>query len=120
MSDEDNKLPKNPEKRHYQRIDLELPVDLEVNGEKVSATTENISCGGMFLPNISAEIKEKQEVITFIRLPDRSQSIRLPAKISRVEKKLKEAQKNIAVQFHGLYDDNLMAIDHYIKWKLLN
>lgn len=111
----DNQFPKNPEKRHYQRIELELPVEIEVNGERVSATTENVSCGGMYLPNLNGTLEEKQEFVAIINLPDRAEAIRLKAKVLRIAR-----EGNVAAEFDGLYDDNRLEIDRYIKWKLLN
>ncbi len=116
----DNQFPKNPEKRHYQRLELELPVEIEVDGEKVSATTENVSCGGMYLPNLNLNLADKQEFTAFINLPDRAEAVRLKAKILRVVQGLSDGPRGVAVEFDGLYDDNRLAIDRYIKWKLLN
>jgi hypothetical protein len=118
MSDEDSGFPKTPEKRHYQRIDLELPVEIEVDGRKLSATTGNVSCGGMYLPNLQSDFKEAQGIVTFINLPSRSEAIRLNAKITRVENEA--AAGGVAVEFDGLYDDNRLEMDRYLKWKLLN
>lgn len=117
---EKNRIPKIPEKRHYPRIEMELPVELEVDGKKVQATTDNISCGGMFLPDIAELLEEQQDVIAFVTLPDQSKSIRLPAKIARIERKIANNSKGIALQFDGLYDTNRLEIDRYVKWKLLN
>lgn len=121
MSDQDNQFPKTPEKRHYQRIDMELPVEIEHGGKRVSATTENVSCGGMFLPNMDADFTELQDVVTFINLPERAEAIRLTAQVRRVENSPADGGRpGIAVEFSGLYDDNRLEIDRYIKWKLLN
>jgi hypothetical protein len=119
MNDGSNHFPKNPEKRHYQRIEMELPVEIEIDGAKVSATTENVSCGGMFLPNMETSLGEAQEVVTYINLPERSEAVRMPAKVLRIEKKDGHAP-GVALQFHGLYDDNHLAIDRFVKGKLLN
>lgn len=123
MSKHDDGFPKNPEKRHYQRIDMELPVEIEHDGRRVNATTENVSCGGMFLPNIDedAGFSESQNIVAFINLPDRSETIRLTGTVRRVEVS-KPASKGhgVAVEFSGLYDDNRLEMDRYIKWKLLN
>lgn len=121
MSDQNNQFPKTPEKRHYQRIDMELPVEIEVDGKKVSASTENVSCGGMFLPNLAGEYCEDQDVVAFVSLPGRSAAVRLSARVRRVEEAEDPGLHNgVALQFDGLYDDNRLEIDRYIKWKLLN
>lgn len=100
---------------------MELPVEIEHEGKRVSATTENVSCGGMFLPNMHDDFSEEQDVVTFINLPDRSAAIRLTAQVRRVESSPEDGGKpGIAVEFNGLYDDNRLEIDRYIKWKLLN
>lgn len=116
-----NKIPKITEKRHYQRLECELPVRLEVGGKALNATSQNVSCGGMFLPlNENETFQEKKELIAFINLPDRAETIRLPAKINRLEKNLQNKLKGIALEFQGLYDTNRLELDRYVKWKLLN
>ena len=114
------KMPKYTEKRHYQRLDCELPVVLETNGQKIKTTAENVSCGGMFLPFENGEVIKDQEFVTFIQLPNRSEAIRLAAKVRRLEKDLTDKVKGIAVEFQGLYDNNRLEIDRYVKGKLLN
>lgn len=116
-----NKIPKITEKRHYQRLECELPVRLEVDGKALNATSQNVSCGGMFLPwNEDKTFEGKKELIAFINLPDRAETIRLPAKINRLEKDLENKLKGIALEFQGLYDTNRLELDRYVKWKLLN
>lgn len=115
-----NGMPKIPEKRHYQRLECELPVVLEFEGETISATSDNVSCGGMYLPLNQIELAEEQNVIAFISLPEKSRAVRLPARVRRVEKTTENKQAGIALEFEGLYDSNRLEIDRYVKWKLLN
>lgn len=119
MSEENDRFPKNPEKRHYKRIDLELPVEILFEGNKVAATTENVSCGGMYLPNIDADFSASKDIIAIVNLPDRAAAIRLSAKVARIEEGETKKQ-GVALEFDGLYDDNRLEMDRYIKWKLLN
>jgi c-di-GMP-binding flagellar brake protein YcgR len=115
-----NRMPKIPEKRHYQRLACELPVVLEFEGETVSATADNVSCSGMYLPLHQTELAEDQNVIAFINLPEKSKAVRLPARVRRVEKDIENRLRGIALEFEGLYDSNRLEIDRYVKWKLLN
>lgn len=116
MSD---KMPKYPEMRHYQRVDMELPVRLEVDGRIIESTTENISCGGMFMPtNTSSPLNEKDLLTAFITLPDAPQKeVRLTGKICRIQKNKDNAVSGLAIQFNGLFDDNHLELDRLIKWK---
>jgi len=120
MSDD---FPKGPEKRNYQRVELELPVRLEVAGQEIQTTTENISCGGMFLPTpIQAEdsFVEDQVITAFISIPDQNKVIKMAGSITRVHKKYNADTVGLAIQFSGLYDDNRLEIDRFLKWKMLN
>ena len=77
--------------------------------------------GGCFCHGTTRKIsKKKKELIAFINLPDHAETIRLPAKINRLEKDLKNKLKGIALEFQGLYDTNRLELDRYVKWKLLN
>ncbi len=116
-------LPKRPEKRNYQRLDLELPVRLEVDGQEIVSNTQNISCGGMFLPTDESETKlfnEEKELTAFITIPDECKVVKLSGRIRRVQRKSDFDPAGIAIQFSGLYDENFLEIDRYLKWKLLN
>lgn len=117
-----NKMPTVPEKRHYKRLKCELPVVLEFDGETISATSQNMSCGGMYLPLQNDTFVENKppKIIAQIMLPDRIECIKLPAKISRFEKDIQNKLKGVALEFEGLYDNNRLEIDRFIKWKLLN
>ncbi|MBF0106677.1 MAG: PilZ domain-containing protein [Deltaproteobacteria bacterium] len=113
-------IPSRPEKRKYTRLDVELPVRLEHNGKEIESTTENISCGGMFLPIFNEAVRADENLTAFISMPEGSRVVKLAAKICRVNTNLQGNVSGVAVQFSGLYDDNHLEIDRYIKWKLLN
>ena len=115
-----NRIPKVPEKRHYQRLQCELPVRLEYDGEAVSATSDNVSCGGMFLPINNINVSEDQPIVAFINLPESARAVRLTARIKRIEKDPDNKFKGVALEFEGLYDSNRLEIDRYVKWRLLN
>jgi len=114
------KLPKRPEKRHYKRIEMELPVRLEMNGKKIEATTENVSCGGMFLPMKPCDLKVDEHLTAFVSLPERAAPVKLSGRVCRIVENPGAENTGVAVEFSGLYDENQMAIDHLVKWKLLN
>lgn len=123
MSEEFKDLISQPEKRHYQRLDISLNVQVEIDGQKIQATTQNISCGGMFLPDVNMDLTAElvdSKVLTFINLPDHAEAIRVPAKIRRVERCLESKKIGVAFEFNRLYDDNRLQIDRFVKWKLLN
>lgn len=115
-----NKIPKEPEKRHYQRLQCELPVLLEFEGETVAATSGNVSCGGMYLPLNRTDVAEDTPVIAFINLPDKPRAVRLPARVRRLEKDVGDNPSGLAIEFEGLYDSNRLEIDRFVKWKLIN
>jgi hypothetical protein len=112
-------MPKNPEQRHYQRLYEELPVNIQVDGESIHTTAQNISCGGMFLPTVKSAVTADQKIIAFINLPDELKPIRMAGRIARVTSH-STTEVEVAVQFSGLYDDNHLAIDKYIKHKTMN
>ena len=109
-----------PEKRHYQRLDIFLDVSLEFDGQKLEATTSNISCGGMFLPDIASLLTIESDIVVYVRLPDQTQKIKLPARVRRIDTKLESKKIGVALEFNRLYDDSRLQIDRFVKWKLLN
>lgn len=111
---------KKPEKRSYQRLDLELPVQIEIDGKRMDTTTENISCGGMFLPSLPEDLKQNADITAEITIPEMQKSIKMSGTVLRVQKNPAHRGSGVAVQFTGLYDDNHLTIDRYIKWKLLH
>lgn len=113
-------FPKKPEKRNYQRLDLELPVQIEIDGRRMDTTTENISCGGMFLPSLPEDLKQNADITAEITIPEMQKSIKMSGTVLRVQKNPAHRGSGAAVQFTGLYDDNHLTIDRYIKWKLLH
>lgn len=116
----DDGMPKRAEKRHYQRIAAELPVRIEYGGKTVEATTENISCGGMFLGGLNRELNPDDTVTAFVTLPEDCKVVKLSGRVCRVQPTADSAVQGIAVQFRGLYDENRLEIDRYVKWRLLN
>ena len=40
----------HPEKRNHRRLDVDLDVNLVIDGKRIDTTATNISCGGMFVP----------------------------------------------------------------------
>lgn len=117
----DDGFPKSPEKRHYQRIDLELPVVLEYNGTEIKSTTHNISCGGMFLPNGEHQFKQDEPVVAFLSLPDAAKTVKLNGRVCRIVGEATSTDPSgVAIEFNGLYDENQFAVDRFVKKNLLN
>lgn len=104
-----------PEKRNHQRIDIDLPVDIIIEGKKISASTSNISCGGMYLPMPKeSTLQEHAALEITLSLP----SIDKPVKVMGAVNRIDGTDQGIAVEFQGLYDDNILAIERFIKSKL--
>jgi c-di-GMP-binding flagellar brake protein YcgR len=100
------------EKRLFKRLDVGLEVELMLDGEPLKATTANISCGGLFLMLDPDQIQKDQHVSVVIHLPNRERPVELSANILRREK---TKRQGVALQFEGLYNDNILAIEQFIK-----
>lgn len=109
-----------PERRNYHRIPVKLDVDLVINGQKMNATASNISCGGLFLPLPSKSVeKHTAPVEVMLTLPDHKRPVKVIGEISRLhETKQSKEQPGLAIKFKGLYDDNILAIERFIKSRM--
>lgn len=107
-----------PERRNNLRLNVELDVNLTIDGIHLDATTSNISCGGMFLPIERSTLPSDAPVEVMLHLPDSVQPVRLTGQVARYEEIPTEPSKGVAIRFNGLYDDNILAIDRFIKNKL--
>lgn len=110
-----------PERRNYRRLEVKLDVDLVIEGQKVNTMTENVSCGGLFFPSKNFSFfKQNSNVEVTLNLPDTKNPVKIIGEISRCQllpEKL--PQKNgVAIKFRGLYDENILALDRFIKNKL--
>lgn len=103
------------EKRLFKRIDVGLEVELMVDGSALHATTANISCGGLFLMLDAKELKEVQDLSLVIHLPNRQKPVQVVAEVLRKEN---DSREGVAVKFQGLYNDNILAIEQFIKSNL--
>lgn len=94
----------------------ELPVRLEFADQSIYANTENISCGGMFLPEVNhgMDIDVDDEITAFLTLPSKTKTVKVNCHVSRVQR---QPDSGIALEFRGLYDENIQEIDTYIKNK---
>lgn len=106
----DSSFLKNPERRQTRRMDVDLGVHLKIDGQELSANASNLSCGGMFIPMQKTIVKEKDSLQMVIHLPDMDKPVKVFGEIARVL----EGQ-GVGVKFTGLYDDNILAIDRFIK-----
>ncbi|MBI2340723.1 MAG: PilZ domain-containing protein [Deltaproteobacteria bacterium] len=109
-----------PERRNYRRVHVDVEVDLLLNGQNVKTTAVNLSCGGMYLPVKKKEVREQEKVQAAVYLPDMSKPVVVAGEVARVEKGsfLSPRKGGLAIRFSGLYDDNILAIDRFIKDKL--
>lgn len=117
-SDNVPKFPKVAEKRFHQRLECELPVELTAEGLKLSATTANISCGGMFLPEFRQPVSEKSQLTIVLTLPEQAHAIKLSGEIARIENDDSARREGMAVRFNELYNDNILLIERFIKARL--
>lgn len=100
------------EKRIFRRLKTKVKVDLEFPDKTVAASTRNISCGGMFLRIDPKKIAGQNEVHLVIHLPNRDKPVQLVGAVRRSE------TNGVAVEFQGLYNDNILAIERFVKSNL--
>jgi hypothetical protein len=100
------------EKRIFRRLKTEVKVDLKFPDKTVVASTCNISCGGMFLRVDPEKVNGKNEVQLAIHLPNRDKPVQLVGAVRRSE------NDGVAVEFQGLYNDNILAIERFVKSNL--
>lgn len=103
------------EKRIFRRVDAEVDVDLDFGDTTVKTTSSNISCGGMFLHVDPLQVDGKQQLDLVIHLPNRQKPVKLTGEILRTET---HSRLGVAVQFQGLYNDNILEIEKFVKTKL--
>lgn len=100
------------EKRLFKRLEVGLEVELMVDGEPVKATTANISCGGLFLMLDPQAVTGAEGLSLVIYLPNRQKPIEVVAEVLRRES---SDRQGVACKFQGLYNDNILAIEQFIK-----
>ena len=100
------------EKRIFRRLDAEVPVDLEISGKTLKVRTRNISCGGMFLNLDPEKLNPDGDLNVVIHLPNRKNPVKLAGEIRR------RGNDGVAVEFQGLYNDNILAIERFVKSNL--
>ncbi|MCB1215203.1 MAG: PilZ domain-containing protein [Deltaproteobacteria bacterium] len=98
------------EKRIFRRLETQVPVEVELGQQPLKTKTVNISCGGMFLKlkeeNLPPNIEDLDLVI---HLPNQNKPVKLSAELNR------RSNQGVAVEFQGLYNDNILAIEKFIK-----
>lgn len=108
-----------PEKRTHRRIDVDIDVNLIVDGKKIDTTATNLSCGGVFVPVDYSIIPHKTEVELILHLPDHEKPVKVFGIVSRAGKENPSSQKEgVAIRFNRLYDENILAIDRFIKSRM--
>lgn len=103
------------EKRLFKRLEVGLEVELMIDGAPVKATTANISCGGLFLMLDPQKLQSADGLSLVIHLPNRQKPIEVVAEVLRREN---FDRQGIACKFQGLYNDNILAIEQFIKSNL--
>jgi len=104
------------EKRIFRRVDAQVPVDLNLGDHTLKTTTSNISCGGMFLNIDPSQLPPQHNLDLTIHLPNRSKPVKLSAEVLRSERE--QGRSGVAIQFEGLYNDNILEIEKFVKGKL--
>lgn len=100
------------EKRIFRRLNAELPVDLEQSGVSLKAQTRNISCGGLFLSLDPQQLAPEEDLQLVIHLPNQKNPVKLVGSVRRRE------NDGVALEFQGLYNDNILAIERFVKSNL--
>lgn len=100
------------EKRIFSRLDAEVGVEVETTGQTLRGQTRNISCGGLFLQVDTKKISDQDELKMVIHLPNSQKPIKMVGEIRRSE------SDGLAVKFAGLYNDNVLALEKFIKSNL--
>jgi len=103
------------EKRLFKRLEVGLEVELVVDGSPVKATTANISCGGLFLMLDPQKVQGTEDLSLVIHLPNRQKPVEVVAEVLRRES---SDRQGVACKFQGLYNDNILAIEQFIKSNL--
>lgn len=97
------------EKRIFSRLDAEVGVEIEASGQTLLGQTRNISCGGLFLQVDPKKVGGQDELSMAIHLPNSQKPVKIIGEICRSE------SDGLAIQFQGLYNDNILAIEKFIK-----
>ena len=101
------------EKRIFRRLNTEVPVDLEIGSQTLKACTSNISCGGLFLKVDPTKVPcQNSKLNLAIYLPNRKNPVKLVGEVRRSE------SQGVAFEFQGLYNDNILAIERFVKSNL--
>lgn len=110
----------HPERRHYHRLKIALDVTVQVGEQRVPSTTANISCGGLYLPHLAAELSPSSALEITLALPCQAKPVKVHGQIARqVPARLMDTElMGVAIEFLGLYDDHRLAIDQFIKEKI--
>lgn len=88
-------------------------MEVELGGEALRTNATNISCGGMFLKMDKSFFKvDPEELGLAIYLPNQKRPVKLVGEICR------RSPRGVAVEFQGLYNDNILAIEKFVKSKL--
>ncbi len=103
------------EKRIFRRINADVKVDLQIENRTLNTTASNISCGGMFLLVDPKQVDPQQALHLAIHLPNRQKPVKLTGEVLRRET---DSRQGIAVQFQGLYNDNILEIEKFVKGRL--
>ncbi|MBX7149168.1 PilZ domain-containing protein [bacterium] len=113
----DDQILSRPERRNYERLDTSLDVEIVIEGKRINTTATNLSCGGLFLPIGKAALKERTDMEVILSIPNIQKPVKLIGEVARIQNKsfFGGRPEGVGIQFTGLYDDNMMAIDKFIK-----
>lgn len=100
------------ERRGGHRFDIHLPVTLRHNGKLIPATTENVSCGGMYLSTATSEMTMGGSVEVILDLTEMERDVTLRGAVVRVDT---HDTTKMAIQFVNLLSGGHSALQRFLK-----
>lgn len=100
------------EKRESPRVDVHLPVTLRHNGKLIPATTENVSCGGMYLSSPTGEVMLGGNIEVILDLTEIERDVTLRGSVVRVDS---QDDGKMAIQFVNLLSGGHSSLQRFLK-----
>lgn len=110
---ENRKTTRVTERRHYDRVPLELPVTIRYRGRLIPATAHNLSCGGMLLDARGASFVEHDSLELIFDLSSLERDVTLRGEIRRIA--ADGPKSHIGVQFINLFSLGHEAVTRFLK-----
>lgn len=101
------------ERRHYERVPVQLPVTVRYRGRLIPATARNVSCGGMMLDTSGATFAEQDALELIFDLSALDRDITLRGEV--VCSELSDTGRRVGVQFMNLFSIGHEAVTRFLK-----